>query len=95
MEIIDINTEKISEDSKDMLLLISEIKEIFDDTFDTLYNMVDKNNIWLGYSADMFKNDVLIDKQNYIHFRESLNKYSNFLSDYQLEMSKMIGALKK
>lgn len=88
---IDITTESINEDGKDIAILLGEIKEILDDTFDTL----DKNNAWAGISADRFHKDLLTDKQNYIHFREMLNKYSGYLTDYSLEMDKLIGALRK
>lgn len=95
MEIVDVSTDHINEDGKDITLLLSEIKVIFDDTFDTLENMVTKNNIWLGQSAEMFKNEVTRDKQTYIQFRQSLNKYSSYLSDYSLEINSLIGKLTK
>lgn len=95
MDFIDISTAHISEDSKDISLLLNEVKEIFDDTFDTLENMVTKNNVWLGQSAEMFKNEVTRDKQTYIQFRQSLNKYSNYLLDYSLEINSLIGRLTK
>ena len=95
MKNINLVTENINDDSANISQLLGEVKEIFDDTFDMLDNMVTKNGIWLGYSAEDFRNEVMIDKQNYIHFRESLNKYSNYLSDYSLEMNKLIGMLRK
>lgn len=95
MNHMEFDTEKIKECSNDINLLIYEIKELFDDTFDTLYNMIDKKNIWLGNSADMFKNEVLLDRQNYIYFKEQLCKYSLYLSDYSDELNQLIGVLKR
>ena len=95
MENIDVNTETTIAEGQDISLLLNEIKEIFDDTFDTLENIVTKNNIWLGQSAEMFKNEVIRDRQTYIQFRQSLNKYSNYLSDYSLEINGLIGRLTK
>ena len=95
MENIDVNADCLSGYGKDITLLLGEIKEIFEDTFDTLENMVTKNNVWLGQSAEMFKNEVTRDKQTYIQFRQSLNKYSNYLSDYALEINSLIGRLRK
>lgn len=95
MEYINLSTSDINECSKDLSLLSSELKEILDDTFNTLDSMVSKNNIWLGHSAEEFRKQILIDRKDYIAFREQLNKYSAFLSDYSLEMNKLIGVLKK
>lgn len=91
----EIDTNLITDASKDINILVSEIKEIFEDTFDTIDNMVSKNNIWLGNSAAQFRNIALVEKHNYIVLKDSLNKYGNYLNNYGAEMNMNIVRMKR
>lgn len=91
---IDIDTEKIAECANDINLMVSEIKELFDDMFQYMIVMT-TNGAWQGISAQAFGRDTNLDKINYVRFRQSLNEYSKYLNDYSVDMKRTIWSLKK
>ncbi len=95
MDTIEIDTDVISSNANDIRILVTEMKEIFDDTFDTISDLISKQGNWQGYSAETFRASALTDKSNYIHFNQSLNEYANYLSDYASEYKETLARIKK
>lgn len=91
---IDITTENIEQAGKDINLITNEIKEIFDDTFTIIDDMIMKNSAWMGNSAIEYRADANLDKGNYALFREQLNKFGNSLSEYADETNTRLSEIK-
>ena len=94
MDYIEIDTEAIKVASDDIIILTNELNELFEDTFQTIDSMVKKEDIWLGNTAEQFALDTLYDKVNYAAFKNSLNEYARYLSDYSAEFNTKIAGLK-
>ena len=91
---IDITTNNIEQAGKDINLITNEIKEIFDDTFTVIDDMIIKNSVWMGNSANEYHSFVSTDKSNYTLFREQLNKFGNYLSEYADETNMRLSEIK-
>ena len=91
---IDITTNNIEQAGKDINLITNEIKEIFDDTFTVIDDMIVKNATWIGNSANEYHSFVTADKSNYTLFREQLNKFGNYLSEYSDETNMKLSEIK-
>lgn len=89
---MNVTLKTINTAGEDISILANEIKEIFDDTFDSVERLAGGLG-WSGESANEYLASLKVDKSFYNNFKNELNNYSAYLRDYASEMHSSVSKM--
>lgn len=73
-----IDKEKINECGHDLMMLSNEMNSLISDMFDNL-SSIQRNNSWVGNSAEKFIKQIELDKLDAIDLKNELYQYGKYL----------------
>lgn len=91
---MEIDSTKLNDSGKDIMLLSKELNEEFEALFTELANL-EKSSTWIGGSASEFIRKSQIEKAEYMKFKNSIWKYGNLLSEASSTYEGTINSLKR
>lgn len=81
MENLIVDTKKINESGKDIIILTKELDEEFSALFNRISNMSTKTFEWVGTASEDFIRRANLEKIQYKKMISTLNKYGKILVD--------------
>ena len=79
MENINVDTKKMHEYAKDLMLLTNDIHETLDSLFNRLSVINSKTNEWVGLSSENFIKKINVEKIDYFELTKILYQYGKQL----------------
>lgn len=79
MENINVDTKKMHECAKDLMLLTNDIHETLDSLFNRLSVINSKTNEWVGLSSEKFIKKINVEKIDYFELTKILYQYGKQL----------------
>ena len=79
------DTDKLKEDGKDIIRLVSDYNTQINDFFRELDNL-EKNKVWTGTNSDIYRKIVAPDKGQYVDFGEGLKEIGQEMVNFSEDL---------